>query len=260
MPAPNEFVWYKWFPVKAITSIRWQSLTLAQKGFYRELYDWAAIAQPSSRRGYLYEHDKPATLADIVHMTHSRNAHAVQKHLNVLADKGLMCQDENGAWGFTNFAKHQHGGPLRVRKDGLGTAEIRGRIGPESVGNRSESGQTDADVDADAVKRTSHGPDVPPALIRIAEITYGTVTAHHECIIQAWTQKHPAHWIREAMERTHRAGVDSLSYTAKILGRFEHDGEPDALKKQRELDGIGDYFKKKLQEQQEGRGEADAAG
>ena len=139
MPAPNEYSWYKWHPAKALTSLRWLSLSLSQEGFYRRLYDWASLAQPSSRRGFLYEHDQPATLQQLCNMTRTRDAKATQKLLHVLAEKGLMCQDENGAWGFTNFGKHQRDANLRVRKDGLGEAEAahnRDKIGAQSAQNR----------------------------------------------------------------------------------------------------------------------------
>lgn len=122
MPAPNEMVWYKWFPAKALTSLRWSSLTLEQEGFYRRLYDIASLAQPSNRRGWVYEHDRPASLTEIFHALriHHSTGHALVRQL---ADKGLLTQDENGAWGFPNFHKHQWHAPLRQRTDGLGTAE-----------------------------------------------------------------------------------------------------------------------------------------
>lgn len=157
MPAPNELVWYKWFPVKAMTSLRFVTLTLAEEGFYRRLYDLASIAQPSNRRGYVYEHDRPASVPEIARMLRTRSTIAA-KMLQKFAQKGLVEQDENGAWGFSNFAKHQQGGPLRKRKDGLGSAEA----GTQSVVNRSETGRIDADADAEVQKKEKN-PPIPPS-------------------------------------------------------------------------------------------------
>ncbi len=144
MPAPNENVWYKWFPAKALTSLRWTSLTLEQEGFYRRLYDLAALAQPSIRRGWFYEHDRPCPLKQVfqtLHIHHTTGYALVRQ----LARKGLLAQDENGAWGFPNFARHQRKANLRVRSDGLGSAE-RDKSG-------AESGQ-DRDTEAEAYKCT----------------------------------------------------------------------------------------------------------
>ena len=160
MPAPNELVWYKWFPVKAITSLRWQSLTLAQEGFYRRLYDWAAIAQPSFRRGYLYEHDTPASIADVVRISRVRDANAAQTLLNLLQKKGLMLQDENGAWGFTNFAKHQRNSKLRVRSDGIGSAKSDENLAQ----NRRRIGAIEAEAES-RCKETQQQSTVAASLI-----------------------------------------------------------------------------------------------
>ena len=164
MPAPNEMVWYKWFPAKCLTSLRWTTLTLEQEGLYRRLYDLAALAQPSERRGWFYEHERPSPLAEVFHalrIQHTKGRAIVKQ----LASKGLMGQDENGAWGFPNFAKHQRGAPLRPRPDGLGTAEV----GAESVQNRCRIGAADADADADAETKNNDSCSEPKTHLRITK-------------------------------------------------------------------------------------------
>jgi hypothetical protein len=161
MPAPNEMVWYKWWPVKALTSLRWGSLTLAQEGFYRRLYDWAAIAQPSDKRGYLYEHNVPLSIAKITRAARTRDANATQQMLKCMSDKGLMVQDENGAWGFPNFSKHQRHTPLQQRADGLGSAEAaagQGKIGAESGQNRAIEEDTETEEEEEEEETQGRAP------------------------------------------------------------------------------------------------------
>ena len=152
MPAPNEFVWYKWFPAKAMTSLRWASLTVTEEGVYRRLYDLASLAQPADRRGYFYEHDQAASLNEVLKFLRI-DARTGHKCVEKFAKLGLMAKDKNGAWGFPDFAKHQRGGNLRQRPDGLGSAEaaqIRHRFGTKS----GQKAAVDADADAD--------PPLPP--------------------------------------------------------------------------------------------------
>jgi len=84
-------------------------------------------------------------------MTRRRNVKATQKVLDVLAKKGLMCQDENGAWGFPDFAKQQRNANLRVRDDGLGSSKL-GQ-------NRRKIGATDIDIDIEDSKESVQKKD-----------------------------------------------------------------------------------------------------
>ncbi len=164
MPAPNEMVWYKWFPAKALTSLRWSSLSVTEEGVYRRMYDLASLAQPSSRRGYFYEHDKPADIISVWKFLRI-DTRTGRKCLKKFAEMQLMTQDENGAWGFPNFARHQRKGPLRVRHDGLGTAEVREQqedIGAESGQTWGKIGTPDAEADTEAETEAEDGVITPP--------------------------------------------------------------------------------------------------
>jgi hypothetical protein len=75
----------------------------------------------------------------------------------MLAKKGLMCQDENGAWGFPNFAKQQRNANLRVRSDGLGSSELGH--------NRRKIGAPDIDIEdskESVQKKDKRSTSVPP--------------------------------------------------------------------------------------------------
>ena len=164
MPSPNNNVWYKWFPAKCLTSTRWTSLSLTEEGVYRRLYDLASLAQPSERRGYFYEHNRAICMKNVWKMLRI-SPRTGEKCLVKLSAIGLMHQDENGAWGFPNFARHQRKANLRPRSDGLGSAE-RDISGAESGQNRDTEAEAYKCTDAEAEKERT---DARAKAVKIAD-------------------------------------------------------------------------------------------
>ena len=209
MSAPNEFVWYKWWPAKALTSLRWASLTVTEEGVYRRLYDLASLAQPSSRRGYFYEHDVPASTKEVLNFLRI-DTRTGQKCIDKFAKMQLMNQDENGAWGFPNFGKHQRGAMLRPRPDGLGSAEAKAK----SQQIRDKIGATDKDIDVDVDKdkdkETSICPepeksDSVPAELQGLELYQNDTRLHKDFdkFLKACEAAYPGVDLAEQIKRAH---------------------------------------------------------
>lgn len=113
--ARHEYSWYKWWPTKALTSTRWVNLTLEEEGFYRRMYDWASISEPASKRGFMYLNGSPMSVEMISKTLHIPKADC-ENHLSSLKHVGLITRNKAGAWGFPDFARHQRGANLQVRK------------------------------------------------------------------------------------------------------------------------------------------------
>ncbi|MCK4306440.1 MAG: hypothetical protein KAY24_19520 [Candidatus Eisenbacteria sp.] len=221
MPAPNEMVWYKWFPVKAMTSVRFATLTLEEEGFYRRLYDLASIAQPSIRRGWVYEHDKPATIKEIGIMLKT-GTKRTEKFLKLLAERGLVIQDNDGAWGFPNFAKHQRRANLRPRADGLGSAET----GTDELGSRDKTGTKTGALSASASKDVNDVNDVnaaPASQNRTPATKAARPSAENQelsILVQQFVEQ--THWsgnaarVRKELLYALKEGFDSMVIQAAI--------------------------------------------
>ena len=160
----RDLPWYKWWPSKALSSVRWAQLTLEQEGFYRRLYDLAALSKPDDKRGWLYDNGQPLAEQTLWHLlrTHHTKGRAL---LRQLASKGLVTQDANGAWGFPEFAKHQRGAYLRP--------STPGRQAPRKEQDRNGigalEGEVDVEVDVEVDKEGERGapgsaPNSPPSL------------------------------------------------------------------------------------------------
>lgn len=110
----NNMNWYKWWPQKCLSSIKWLSLSLEEEGLYRRLYDFASLSQPSDKRGWLYTDGVPTSQSDL-RVASRLHASKFRVNFQSLLKKKLLTQDENGAYGFPNFAKHQRNSNLRPR-------------------------------------------------------------------------------------------------------------------------------------------------
>lgn len=101
--------WYKWFPTRSRTSLRWQSLSLEARGLFRELYDMAAI---SKTRGSLVAPeglDVRQALAAALGMPVDR----FDAILEPMVRMKLVELPDAQTLVFPDFASHQHDSPAR---------------------------------------------------------------------------------------------------------------------------------------------------
>jgi len=139
----------KWFPARARESHRWRRLTLEQKGFFHELYDWAATLEP---RGTLVSGGVPLAIPDIAWELRLEPAKATEL-LKALLDSRHLAQNEKGVYFFPDFKRHQRQGPLRVRESekeliGTGLGQLWDNSGAQDVEEGPEEEKTPGEVPA----------------------------------------------------------------------------------------------------------------
>lgn len=118
MPRAKELAWYKWFPFKARSSWRWNSLTIAEEGAFRRLYDIAAMANGPARRGELwFTETKPYADRDIARLLRIPINRWRKIRAKLVDTFELLKQRPSGIYYFPNFRKHQHQAGLRWRND-----------------------------------------------------------------------------------------------------------------------------------------------
>lgn len=148
----NNMPWYKWHPTKCLSSIRWLSLSLEEEGLYRRLYDFASLSQPSDKRGWLYTDGVPTSRSDL-RVASRLHASKFRVNFELLLKKKLITIDNNGAYGFPSFAKHQRKANLRPRppkQAGPNVGQNGGKVGLQSKEeelrrkNKEEEGELNA--------------------------------------------------------------------------------------------------------------------
>jgi len=107
----HDLPFLKWYPYKAMSSVRWRMLSLAEKGLFHELYDLASTCSP---RGSLYSQDCPLSIEDLASACHS-DANTIGPMLSNLLELGLLTIDPSGGYVCPQWNKHQRNGPLRRR-------------------------------------------------------------------------------------------------------------------------------------------------
>lgn len=125
----EKWAWYKWFPGKARSSMRWILLTLEEEGYYRRLYDAASLSTPASKRGWLYANGRPMS-PEKIHEALLIDNNTGRTLLASLLKRGLITRNRAGAYGFPNFAKHQWHANLRPRREGRKLGHNWATIGP----------------------------------------------------------------------------------------------------------------------------------
>lgn len=126
----------KWYPYLARSSPRWNTLSLAEKGFFHELYDLAAISEP---RGTLLMNGvalDSALLANLFREPEDRIGAMLARFCGL----GLLSKNLVNAFYFPDWNTHQRNGPLRRRASGTDLAQNGHKLGAPDV---------DVDVEVD---------------------------------------------------------------------------------------------------------------
>ena len=126
----------KWYPERAMTSPRWRTLSLEQKGLFHELYDFAATCDP---RGTLSMSGFPmggAELAQFLGVPQDRfNALFLPMLKPPLS---LIKQSSKGRFMFPDWPRHQRNAPFRTRFDGAAVAQEWREVGATDIEGEKE--------------------------------------------------------------------------------------------------------------------------
>ncbi len=164
MTRRHDMAWYKWYPHKAQTSTRWATLPFVQKGFYHDLYDWAAMSEPASKRGWLYSSGSPMSVKQIANCLRCSSVTA-RNHLSSLLDLRLISRNKAGAYGFSSFARLQRKANLRPRPDSKVRSKNWGKTGATLGESRATEveGEEEREIDIHNKKSSTSCDPPPPA-------------------------------------------------------------------------------------------------
>ena len=119
----------KWYPYLARSSPRWNTLSLAEKGFFHELYDLAAISEP---RGTLLMNGvalDSLLLSNLFREPEDRIGAMLARFCGL----GLLSKNLVNAFYFPDWNTHQRNGPLRRRTSGTDSAPNGHKLGAPDV-------------------------------------------------------------------------------------------------------------------------------
>jgi hypothetical protein len=247
MSKRESWPWYKWFPGKALSSGRWAQLDLHHEGLYRRLYDWAALATPASKRGWLYLDGHPMCLKEIAIATRLDVA-TLENGLKALMERGLIARNTVGAYGFPHFAKHQRGAHLRPRGAGTSMEHLRHKIGTNLVQDRdlevqstevqsTEVQSTEVQSTENREKKRTETPafsssdisapkrEPTPAELEAWALTWPT--GMNPASLYELAALYPADWVIEALRVARDRGKPTVSYVRGVLRNYARQGGPD---------------------------------
>ena len=157
--AASEMPWLKWYPSRAKNSVRWQSLTIEERGLFHELYDQAAL---SAHRGRISGAQGGAPDALLCCALRLERAH-FDEMLGKIIGLNLIVRDETQALVFPDFATHQRNAPFRKRRtSGAKVAQKWRKCGAQEK-------EEEVDKEKEEEEEGAGKPASPPPLLKTPE-------------------------------------------------------------------------------------------